>query len=201
MNGILFDEYGDLLRCKFAGEKNSCSSQLLVITQSKPVMFLEDYLEAEGYENLKYRLLCLEDEEAYSRTVAALMGTIMVNPVGDMTVDMQRCLSYMEMMDVEWDKTPLTLEFNVMSGENAYGDPLYSFITRDTGHDDLLVESVTGFRDLHDLLDCIHEYVRFLEQEAGIPVVMMDLAIDEDLLDGLDSADKKLFDHINHQKI
>ena len=62
--------------------KNSCSSQLLVITQSKPVMFLEDYLEAEGYENLKYRLLCLEDEEAYSRTVAALMGTIMVNPVG-----------------------------------------------------------------------------------------------------------------------
>ena len=174
---------------------------MLVITQSKPVMFLEDYLEAEGYENLKYRLLCLEDEEAYSRTVAALMGTIMVNPVGDMTVDMQRCLSYMEMMDVEWDKTPLTLEFNVMSGENAYGDPLYSFITRDTGHDDLLVESVTGFRDLHDLLDCIHEYVRFLEQEAGIPVVMMDLAIDEELLDGLDSADKKLFDHINHQRI
>ena len=60
MNGILFDEYGDLLRCKFAGEKNSCSSQLLVITQSKTVMFLEDYLEAEGYENLMYMLLCLE---------------------------------------------------------------------------------------------------------------------------------------------
>ena len=60
---------------------------------------------------------------------------------------------------------------------------------------------MTGFRDLHDLLDCIHEYVRFLEQEAGIPVVMMDLAIDEELLDGLDSADKKLFDHINHQRI
>lgn len=200
MKGILFDDSGDLFRCSFDGVDSNGKTCITVITQGEVVQSLEDFNKTEGAPNLKFRLLCLDEEPVSSLNVARLLGTVMVHPVLSTYEDMRRCLIQMQRMKVKWEKGSLRLVFRIDRIINMNNEPEYSFHVLDMDTEDRLVDDVIS-DNLEDLFSYIFTYYHFLIMEVDMRIENMGLYASDALLKEVEPEDIVLFDHINDQEV
>ena len=114
MNAIMYNTiFGEVMRCTLAGIDAKGHAQWVIVSPGLKPVTLDDYLADHDLTGETFRVLCLEDEQADSLTVAKLLGERMQNPLYDLHTELSNCLRELDRLGVSVDTEPLSLNFTV----------------------------------------------------------------------------------------
>ena len=164
-----------------AGRYRRQGPQWVIVSPGLKPVTLDDYLADHDLTGETFRVLCLEDEQADSLTVAKLLGERMQNPLYDLHTELSNCLRELDRLGVSVDTEPLSLNFTVRRvEEKSMRSGLYYFRIEAERLDAGYIGEFDSFGNLDEMFRWIETYLGFLEYDLGIRVYKT-LSVNSDL--------------------
>lgn len=195
MNAIMYNTiFGEVMRCTLAGVDAKGHAQWVIVSPGLKPITLDDYLADHDLTGETFRVLCLEDEQADSLTVAKLLGERMQNPLYDLHTELSNCLRELDRLGVSVDTEPLSLNFTVRRvEEKSMRSGLYYFRIEAERLDAGYIGEFDSFGNLDEMFRWIETYWGFLEYDLGIRVYKT-LSVNSDLRQELSERHLDIFD-------
>lgn len=195
MNAIMYNTiFGEVMRCTLAGIDAKGHAQWVIVSPGLKPITLDDYLADHDLTGETFRVLCLEDEQADSLTVAKLLGERMQNPLYDLHTELNNCLRELDRLGVSVDTEPLSLNFTVRRvEEKSMRSGRYYFRIEAERLDAGYIGEFDSFDNLDEMFRWIETYWGFLEYDLGIRVYKT-LSVNSDLRQELTERHLDIFD-------
>lgn len=195
MNAIMYNTiFGEVMRCTLAGIDAKGHAQWVIVSPGLKPVTLDDYLAEYDLKGETFRLLCMEDEQADSLTVAKLLGERMQNPLYDLHTELSNCLRELGRLGVSVDTEPLSLNFTVRRvEEKSMRSGRYYFRIEAERLDAGYIGEFDSFDNLDEMFRWIETYLGFLEYDLGIRVYKT-LSVNSDLRQELSERHLDIFD-------
>ena len=195
MNAIMYNTiFGEVMRCTLAGIDAKGHAQWVIVSPGLKPITLDDYLADHDLTGETFRVLCLEDEQADSLTVAKLLGERMQNPLYDLHTELSNCLRELDRLGVSVDTEPLSLNFTVRRvEEKSMRSGRYYFRIEAERLDAGYIGEFDSFDNLDEMFRWIETYLGFLEYDLGIRVYKT-LSVNSDLRQELTERHLDIFD-------
>ena len=187
---FLFDSLcGMVYRCMFAGLDDYGHAQWVNITPGEEPKTLDEYVEDEDLEGMRFFVLSMEGEATQSQQA--------INGLG---ADLVFAVKHMQEIGVKWDSKPLELVVRVFeNGKNSKRSGKYSFWIEDKNYCCSVLADVDGFDSLEKLFWTVRTYFLVLETSAGISFLSKDLRICDKLKKEAKKSDLSMFGHVENE--
>ena len=194
MNAIMYNTiFGEVMRCTLAGIDAKGHAQWVIVSPGLKPITLDDYLADHDLTGETFRVLCLEDEQADSLTVAKLLGERMQNPLYDLHTELSNCLRELDRLGVRVDTEPLSLNFTLRRvEEKSMRSGRYYFRIEAERLDAGYIGEFDSFDNLDEMFRWIETYLGFLEYDLGIRVYKT-LSVNSDLRQELSERHLDIF--------
>ena len=198
---FLFDSLcGMVYRCMFAGLDDYGHAQWVNITPGEEPKTLDEYVEDEDLEGMRFFLLSMEGETAQPQQVAKVLGKVAECPINGLGADLVFAVKHMQEIGVKWDSKPLELVVRVFeNGKTSKRSGKYSFWIEDKNYCCSVLAAVDGFDSLEELFWTVRTYFLVLETSAGISFLSKDLRICDKLKKEAKKSDLSMFGHVENE--
>ena len=95
-------------RCMFAGLDDYGHAQWVNITPGEEPQTLDEYVEDEDLEGMRFFVLSMEGETAQSQQVAKVLGKVAECPINGLGADLVFAVKHMQEIGVKWDSKRLS---------------------------------------------------------------------------------------------
>lgn len=198
---FLYDSFsGMVYRCMYAGLDEYGHAQWVNITPGEEPKTLDEYVEDEELDGMRFYVLTMEGETAQSRQVAKVLGKVAELPINGVGADLALAVKQMKEMGVKWDCKPLELVVRVF--ENGMGSKRsgkYSFWIEDKNSCCSVLADIDGFNSLEDLFWSVRTYFLVMESLAGISFLSKDLRICDKLKKEVKKSDLSMFGRVENE--
>ena len=198
---FLFDSLcGMVYRCMFAGLDDYGHAQWVNITPGEEPKTLDEYVEDEDLEGMRFFVLTMEGEATQSQQVAKVLGKVAECPINGLGADLVFAVKHMQEIGVKWDSKPLELVVRVFeNGKTSKRSGKYSFWIEDKNYCRSVLADVDGFDSLEELFWTVRTYFLVLETSAGISFLSKDLRICDKLKKEAKKSDLSMFGHVENE--
>lgn len=198
---FLFDSLcGMVYRCMFAGLDDYGHAQWVNITPGEEPKTLDEYVEDEDLEGMRFFVLSMEGETAQPQQVAKVLGKVAECPINGLGADLVFAVKHMQEIGVKWDSRPLELVVRVFeNGKTSKRSGKYSFWIEDKNYCCSVLADVDGFDSLEELFWTVRTYFLVLETSAGISFLSKDLRICDKLKKEAKKSDLSMFGHVENE--
>ena len=198
---FLFDSLcGMVYRCMYAGLDDYGHAQWVNITPGEEPQTLDEYVEDEDLEGMRFFVLSMEGEMAQPQQVAKVLGKVAECPINGLGADLVFAVKHMQEIGVKWDSKPLELVVRVFeNGKTSKRSGKYSFWIEDKNYCCSVLAAVDGFDSLEKLFWTVRTYFLVLETSAGISFLSKDLRICDKLKKEAKKSDLSMFGHVENE--
>lgn len=198
---FLFDSLcGMVYRCMFAGLDDYGHALWVNITPGEEPKTLDEYVEDEDLEGMRFFVLSMEGEVAQPQQVAKVLGKVAECPINGLGADLVFAVKHMQEIGVKWDSKPLELVVRVFeNGKTSKRSGKYSFWIEDKNYCCSVLADVDSFDSLEELFWTVRTYFLVLETSAGISFLSKDLRICDKLKKEAKKSDLSMFGHVENE--